>query len=270
MHEAWKGVALGVVLSAVVLGGIGIGQTNLQEATVLGITDGDTIRVRLKGEIEDIRFAGVDASELDLPGTDVSECYAKEARRFVTDLLDAGLVWLDLTGDRSRSRLVAVPYLDDDGDVNLNEILVRAGYAVTLSPTYESQEGAAREHDNGLWGSCFNDEPRLRIVSLDYEGADEVVTVENVGSEPVDLDGYGVLSEPGNRQYCPLPGTTLGPGEQVRIHSGPDADAAASPPVDVVCTENYVWNNDGDAAWLLDPQGRYEDRYEYGGGYREF
>src|SRR5215208_8147852 len=53
-------------------------RTMFGRAQVLRVVDGDTIRVRLDGRTERVRYIGVDTPESVKPGTPV-QCYAKRA-----------------------------------------------------------------------------------------------------------------------------------------------------------------------------------------------
>lgn len=131
------------------------------EARVVDIVDGDTIKVELPGgEIESVRYIGIDTPESVHPGEPV-QCYAKRASR-VNERLVAGRV-VSLRFDAERrdryGRLLA--YVHRDGTF-VNALLVRRGLARTLTispndslaPLFERLEAAAGRAGRGLWGAC--------------------------------------------------------------------------------------------------------------------
>ena len=81
---------------------------------------------------------------------------------------------------------------------------------------------------------------------------DEVVTIANTGGTTISLSGYKLHDE-GDKHTTGLGEFgSLEPGQQLRLLSGPDAvngDGA------VVWTNQNVWNNDGDIAFLVAPDG---------------
>ena len=107
-------IAVAVVL--VVRGSGGSSHTTFGRAQVLRVVDGDTIRVRLDGRTERVRYIGVDTPESVKPGTPV-QCFAKRASRANAALVAGRSV--KLVGDvehRDRyGRLLAYVYREPDG-----------------------------------------------------------------------------------------------------------------------------------------------------------
>jgi len=101
----------------------------------------------------------------------------------------------------------------------------------------------------------------LQTAYLKYSGRDEYVRIRNYGPSAQTMTGWKIHSVVGNQWY-PVPyGYVLTAGDDVRVHSGPDAED--DPPTDLKWTTRYIWNNDGDEARLIDAQGREVDRYGY-------
>ena len=74
-------------------------------ATVIGISDGDTIRVRLDdGTVERVRYVGIDAPEIAHPEDGIAaECYGAEATAADADLVAGKVVLLERdVSDRDR------------------------------------------------------------------------------------------------------------------------------------------------------------------------
>jgi micrococcal nuclease len=153
-------IAVAVVLVA--RGGDERSDTGLGSAQVLRVVDGDTIRVRLDGRTERVRYIGVDTPESVKPGTAV-QCFAKRASAANAALVAGRSV--RLVGDveqRDRyGRLLAYVYREPDGAF-VNARLVRDGYArpLTIAPNVaHARELAdlareARRARRGLWDAC--------------------------------------------------------------------------------------------------------------------
>ena len=129
---------------------------------VVRIVDGDTIRVRVGGREERVRYIGIDTPESVRQGTPV-ECFARRAAAENARLVDGRRVRLELGAEpRDRyGRLLAYVFRVEDGRM-VNESLVRGGYArsLTISPNdryaerFEHAAEEARGSRRGLWGIC--------------------------------------------------------------------------------------------------------------------
>ena len=131
-------------------------------AQVVRVVDGDTIRVRLDGRTERVRYIGVDTPESVKPGTPV-QCYAKRAAAANAALVAGRSV--RLVGDveqRDRyGRLLAYVYREPDGAF-VNAQLVRDGYArtLTIAPNvaharqFAQLAQTARRSGRELWRAC--------------------------------------------------------------------------------------------------------------------
>jgi len=105
-----------------------------ETVTVLRVIDGDTIEVRLaSGNVDTVRYIGIDTPETVAPGRPVEEC-GPEASQRNADLLSGGTVQLerDITERDRFSRLLRYVYVVTASrePVFINEELVRAGLAV--------------------------------------------------------------------------------------------------------------------------------------------
>jgi endonuclease YncB( thermonuclease family) len=114
--------------------------------TVLSVTDGDTIKVRLGSGPITVRFDAIDAPEKSQPWG--REAYAELARR-----LNRQVVALEVKTQDQYDRLVAVVYL---GDENINGWMVQQGHAWAYrqylsEADYCEWEAAARSRRLGLW-----------------------------------------------------------------------------------------------------------------------
>lgn len=157
-------------------------------ATVSCTIDGDTVDVNGCGEDvgERLRLLGINAPEI-AHGDSPAECYGNEAADFLddlvtnhtvhldfdqecTDVYGRTLAWVTLKGDDPSvaSLLTDLDNLgmNSDGsyEVLVNELMVRAGYAVLYDESFAQQvryydeieraQADAEAEGRGLWGAC--------------------------------------------------------------------------------------------------------------------
>ncbi len=116
---------------------------------VVGVTDGDTIKVLHDDRAEIVRLVGVDAPEKRQP-------YGDRARRFTSELAFDRTVTV-LTSGRDRNGRLLGEVLLPDGR-SLNQELVRAGYAwwfrkYSRDVALAHLEEEARQGRRGLWAT---------------------------------------------------------------------------------------------------------------------
>lgn len=131
-----------------------------RRARVVDVVDGDTIKVAIDGEVESLRYIGVDTPESVAPGQPV-ECFGKEASRENEKLVGETTVRLVFDAERRDhyGRLLAYVYA---GETLVNAELVRRGYARTLeiapntsrAPQLRRLEAEAGRKGRGLWEAC--------------------------------------------------------------------------------------------------------------------
>jgi len=129
-----------------------------QWAEVLRVVDGDTITVLLDGEVQRVRYIGINAPESVKPDSPV-EFMGPEASDANEALVGERKVWLerDVSDTDKYGRLLRYVWIDD---LMVNGELVRLGYAHagTYPPDVKHQawlqamEDAARAAERGLWG----------------------------------------------------------------------------------------------------------------------
>jgi micrococcal nuclease len=129
-------------------------------AVVTRVVDGDTVEARIDGEVEDVRYIGVDTPETVKPGTPV-QCFGPPASAFNHRLVEGRRVRLVFGVERRDvyGRLLAYVYL---GRRFVNASLVRRGLARTLTippndrfaPLLRRLELRAARAGRGLWGAC--------------------------------------------------------------------------------------------------------------------
>lgn len=132
-------------------------------ATLLYVTDGDTIGVEVDGTEERVRLIGIDTPETKKPNTPV-QCFGPEATAFTESLLAKGTM-LHLERDREArdayGRLLAYVYRSGDG-MFVNMEIIEQGYARPLSiapniahaDQFAAAARSAEAADVGLWARC--------------------------------------------------------------------------------------------------------------------
>ena len=154
---------------------------NLESAMVTRVIDGDTIEVNIDGNLQTVRYIGIDTPETKHPSKPV-ECFGPEASRFNEELVAGRQVLLEKDiSDRDRyGRLLRYLWIEGVGLVNL--LLVDNGYArvSTYPPDVKAEslliesETSAKAEGKGLWGACS--EPR----SNDHDNDKRVVRTGHV------------------------------------------------------------------------------------------
>ena len=137
-----------------------------ERATVVHVSDGDTIVVEINGATERVRYVGLDAPEIAHPdeGT-AAECGGDDARASNLELVAGLEVALERdVSDRDRfGRLLRHVWVADSGDwLLVGERLIESGAveARTYRPDtfrdaeFDAVERRARESDLGIWGDC--------------------------------------------------------------------------------------------------------------------
>ncbi|MDO5627852.1 MAG: thermonuclease family protein [Mobilicoccus sp.] len=176
---------------------------------VVGIVDGDTIRVRVDGVTERVRIIGIDTPEM------TGECYAQEATSKMQSLAQSRSVRLvaDPTqDDRDRyDRLLRHVVLEDGRSAA--EVLIAGGYGreYTYRDAYQGQsahvaaERAARDGGLGLWGACSSQAASAAGTSARDQG-----TAPQTDSTPagacdikgnINREGVKIYHVPGSRSY---------------------------------------------------------------------
>ena len=126
------------------------------------VVDGDTIKVRLGGRTETVRYIGIDTPESVKPGTPV-QCYGHAASSANRRLVEGRELNLRVGREpRDRyGRLLAYVYRASD-HLFVNAELLERGYARTLTippndvfaARFSRLERAASSAGRGLWSAC--------------------------------------------------------------------------------------------------------------------
>jgi micrococcal nuclease len=122
---------------------------------VVGVTDGDTIKVLHANQSEPVRLLGVDAPEK-------RQAYGDRARRFTAELAFDRTVTVHAAGRDRYGRLLGEVVLPNGR--SLNQELVRAGYAwwfrkYSRDIRLARLEEEARQDRRGLWADAAPQAP---------------------------------------------------------------------------------------------------------------
>ncbi|MCT6924677.1 MBL fold metallo-hydrolase [Metasolibacillus sp.] len=96
----------------------------------------------------------------------------------------------------------------------------------------------------------------VELMSKDL--VNEVVVLQNTGSEPVSLQGWQLVSVEGNQVFN-FPNITLQPNGKLSITSGADAKDGKGK---LKWTSKQIWSNSGDAAKLINVKGEIVSELE--------
>lgn len=239
---------------------------------VTEVIDGDTFRAIVDGQEERVRLIGIDAPE-------TSECLATEATQRLGQLLAADDLRLETdTSDRDQyGRLLRIA-VTADGVVN--ETLVRDGLAIArsyppdtaLDPILDEAQADATADAVGLWnpeacGRSADATVEVESFNANPEGDDtlvlneEWVRIVNRGDSPVDLTGWSVRDESASNRFDFPDGFVLAESASVTIRSG--CGQPTSTDLYWCSTRSAVWNNSGDTAFIIDPNGNIHSSSSY-------
>lgn len=254
------------------------------EAQVIRVIDGDTIEVNLSGYVYTIRYIGIDTPETVHPSQPV-EYMGKEASDKNKELVEGKVVRLekDVSETDKYGRLLRYVYA---GDLFVNAELVRLGYAQvsTYPPDVKYQDyflelqREAQAAGRGLWATSTTTETpatttiptavvNVQITKIFYDGlvpkteSDEYVEITNLGSEPVDLEGWVLKDISDGYPSFTFSSSILQPNQSIRVYTNE------------IHTEyggfsfgrgTAIWNNsDPDTAALYNAEGQEVSRKSY-------
>ncbi len=149
-------------------------QQKIEEAfEVTSIIDGDTIEIDYNNKKKQVRFLGIDSSEMNVNGNE-AQCYARAARNFLREKLENKKVYLstdpeNFNIDENDRLLRYVDILENNKIIRLNEELVKNGFARAAYEFPLSQRGKyvgleliAKKNKLGLWKACtFENLPKF-------------------------------------------------------------------------------------------------------------
>lgn len=227
-------------------------------AIVTSVTDGDSFIASVDGDEIEVRLLGINAPELE-------ECFGIESTDWLTATIDGKKIGLAPETELDQfDRVLARAVIDD---TYVNRAAVATGHALVVSAAEADHdvlieaEDAARLAGTGFWGDdicgASGAKASLEIVDVDFNppGPDDVetVTIENTGVEAVSLSGFILRDESSTNRY-EMPLEVLQPGARHVVMVA--SCEPFHPHGPVWCSDEPVWNNDGDTALLLDRYGR--------------
>ena len=240
---------------------------------VVSVTDGDTIRVDHAGGLNDpVRLIGINTPES-------GECFGPEATTALKTLVaDRNVIMvLDVSQRDQFERLLRYIYLLDGTFVN--EVMVRQGFALAREfPPDTAQasvladaQAQAKADGLGLWaadacGTPVDANLTITHVEFDAPGNDnenlngEWVDITNQGTSDTATTGWVLKDESASHRYNFPADFVIVAGSDVRVFTGCGTDTNTSL---YWCSGGAVWNNTGDTAYLLDPNGNIHDQYAY-------
>ena len=123
------------------------------------------------------------------------------------------------------------------------------GLAILLFLLTLSQGGAAAVASVGT--------DIAKIISVNFQGADQWVEIANQGTGSIDLDGWSLKNRE-NQSYTFPANFTLRAGSTVRVNSGFGSNSSSD-----LYNSALDWNEMGDTATLKDASGRIISEYKY-------
>ena len=229
----------------------------VERGTVDGVIDGDTLQAVVDGQRVDIRLIGVDAPE-------AADCYGGDARTALSSLVTGQTVALTSDGADvdSSGRWLRYVIIESAPPVLVNAELVSAGAVIPVHSGHVQQEDfmargeRAYASGKGLWGTfvCGHatdgvspDRPQLRISEINAgpAGASELdltkewFLIVNQSYTIVDIGGWLVRDETGERFFDFPAGTTIAAGGTLRVVTGCGNTAGDAM---YWCSETPVWS----------------------------
>lgn len=223
-------------------GGSGRGPASAALVAVLGVSDGDTLRVRVDGSSERVRLLGIDAPESVHPNTP-RQCFGKEASSRMQSLAQSKQVRLVADrsqGDRDRyGRLLRYVELPDGTDVGL--ALVSGGFArertydgaYARQGLYRAAQASAKSANLGLWAACAGVPAAAAPSRAASSGAASSATSNRAPAPQsgscsikgnINSEGEKIYHLPGQRHYGQ---TRISPGKGERMFCS-ESDAVDS------------------------------------------
>jgi competence protein ComEC len=142
-----------------------------------------------------------------------------------------------------------------------NVVVTSNGETYGMSSSYSSCNnpyGDIDEEEGGWPEPEPNPAPvtgKLDIINLDLDK--EIVTIRNADTKDILMDQWKMISLDGNQLFEFPSNFTLKKGASVTITSG--RNAFENRPAYLLWTSAYMWDNNGDTAQLLNPQGGIVD-----------
>ena len=245
--------------------------TDVRPAQVARLADGDSFDILWldTDESDEVRLFGINAPEADA-------CFGDVARGLL-ELETSGKELLIESIERDEfGRVIANAWVDGVF-INLRMAELGAALALTDGSQYaelinEAQD-AAQVSQSGLWdpsfcGAASDAELVIAEIFENAPGPDnenpngEWIDIANVGTTATDMTDWSIRDESTRHRFFFPDGYILDGEATVRVFSGCGDDDPTSL---YWCDGDPVWNNNGDTAFLVDPEGRFVDTVGYQG-----
>ncbi|MEM7028191.1 MAG: thermonuclease family protein [Chloroflexota bacterium] len=243
---------------------------NVTTAQVVNVVDGDTIDVRLDGQIYRLRYILMDTPEKNEP-------FANQATEANRRLVEGKVVTLekDVSQWDRYERLLRYVHL---GDIMVNEELIRQGMAsvATFPPDvkyvdrFRAVEREAQAVGRGIWGVAPTPPPTATIAApvvrggqviisrINYDGivkrveSDEYAEITNVGNEAVNLAGWRLDADDPNQVFT-FPDFLLAAGQSCRVYTNEIHPESCGFSFGI---GRAIWANKGDCGHLFNASGQ--------------
>jgi len=148
-----------IIIIVILIPGVVFAAKPCERATVVKVSDGDTVKVVCNGDKLTIRLIGIDTPETHRPNTPV-QCYGREASQYLKQRLEGKRIRLKYDVERmdKYGRTLAYVYR---GGTFINAEMIKKGYAFAYRRYYHKYkdkfigyEEKAKRKGRGLWGAC--------------------------------------------------------------------------------------------------------------------
>jgi hypothetical protein len=246
--------------------------TEFDDAEIYNIVNGNTVRANIGMMFTSIKMLG---TKTILPDED-NHSGKDFLKRIIPEHVKISYeeTKFDTFGQLLSYIWLPIKFNNKETYILLNTAVLANGYAMleknrNISLEYldyfEQAEQFARENELGLWKNVDKKEEidvteldyfknRKVVISYIYYGDDpEYIKLKNISNETINLSGWKIVSRIGNQEYR-FKSLELKPGYVVTLYSGHSAEKN-------VWTNQFIWNNEGDVAYLYDNKGNLVDIY---------
>ncbi len=240
----------------------------MEEATVVGLIDGDTIEVEIDGATYRLRYIGIDTPEVGQPYFEESD----QANRSLLQIGDVVYLERDISEVDNFGRLLRYVYLPNETFVNGALVAIGVAFSKAYPPDIKHQEllnkleTEAKEAEVGMWETILftpTPEPSAPVINIivdltcsqfnspgddNYTKEEEYACITNRGSNSVNMTGWKVVDEFG--WTFTFPTFTLSSQSSVKVRTGCGTNTATD--LYWCKSGSAVWNNGGDTVHLYD------------------
>lgn len=221
------------------------------------VIDGDTVEL---SNGEKVRLIGINTPEKGQP-------YFKEAKDALEKLILEREVRLelDIAAKDMYGRTLGYLYVDNEF---INQDMIESGYAVvdTVPPNVRyadelvSALDKAKSDCSGMWnGLCTPTESScIQISKINKDGKaknEEWVELINTCRTPQDISGYLIKDNSASNSF-EFESASMSAKATLKVYSGCGNNSRTSFYWKCPESQNFIWNNDSDRAYLFDNSGK--------------